>query len=218
MLRSLEEASEVSYEVYLLCSPEDTEQIKICEDTGHTTWVMEWQSGRADFAKKINWAYEHTEQPWFFQGADDIRFSRGWDTEALRVAERHKAGVVGTNDLHNPLVRNRQHATHILVRRKYIEDWGGTFDNTGIVFSERYDHQFVDNELIALAKLRRQWAFAEKAVVEHFHPVWNLADWDPTYKKAFREAEADRRLFGTRLRVMRSWRGSRQLPTRTRKI
>lgn len=209
MLRSLEEASEVPHQVYFLCSPEDLDQIDICKATGHTTWVMEWPSGRADFARKINWAFERTEQPWIFQGADDIRFSHGWDTAALQLAEVKHVGVVGTNDLHNPAVKMRQHATHMFIRRAYIHEWGGTFDDTGVVFSERYDHQFVDNEAIALAKLRKQWAFAERSIVEHLHPVWNLGTWDATYDKAFREADADRRLFASRVRIMRAYRGSR---------
>lgn len=209
MLRSLEYATETPYAVFLICSPGDDEMIEGCRATGHTTWVMEWEADRADFAKKINWAYTHTDQPWIFQGADDIRFSPGWDTEALRVASLHQAGVIGTNDLHNPSVKARLHSTHSFIRRSYIEEYGGTFDNTGIVFSERYDHQYVDNELIALAKLRNQWAFADNSIVEHIHPVWGMTEWDPTYNKAFREAEGDRRLFASRLRIMRAYRGSR---------
>jgi hypothetical protein len=203
MLRSLEYATSEPFKVFFLCSPGDSEQIADCEATGHTTWVMDWEAGRADFAKKINYAFAHTDSEWLFQAADDIRFSPGWDTEALTVARKQKAQVIGTNDLHNPAVKAKSHATHILFTRAYIEHYGGTFDNSGAVFSEVYDHCYVDNEFIELAKRRRQWAFAERSVVEHLHPVWGLTEWDPTYKKAFREFDADRQLFSERFRSIR---------------
>ena len=202
MLRSLEYATSNDFFVYFICSPGDDEQIESCKNTNHTTWVVEWESGRADFARKINWAFSKTTSDWIFQGADDIRFSPNWDTEALEVAKRNRALVIGTNDLHNPLVKSKAHATHILFARSYITDYGGTFDGTGAVFSETYDHQFVDNEFIALARARKQWAFAEKSVVEHLHPVWNLAAWDPVYEKAFRETTQDQRLHARRMHQM----------------
>lgn len=203
MLRSLEYATSTDFSVFFICSPDDDDMYQTCLRTGHPTWMVDWDPGRADFAKKINWAFERTDSEWVFQGADDIRFSPGWDTEALAVAEETPALVVGTNDLHNPSVKAKIHATHILFARSYIDTYGGTFDGTGAVFSETYDHQFVDNEFIALAQARKQWAFAEKSVVEHLHPVWGLAEWDPVYEKAFRETTQDQRLHARRLQQMR---------------
>jgi len=202
MLRSLEQNTLNAFQVYLVCSPGDS-QTRGCQNSGYTTWVVPWEPGRADFARKINWAFARTKGEWVFQGADDIRFSPGWDTEALRVAERYGASVIGTNDLHNPSVKRRIHSTHTLFRRSYIEERGGTFDGEGAVFSEVYDHQFVDNELIELAKSRGLWAFAERSIVEHLHPVWGLAEWDPTYEKAFRETAGDTALFASRLRLLK---------------
>jgi len=202
MLRTLEDATTTPFQVYLICSPQDS-QTRGCQNSGYTTWVVPWEPGRADFARKINWAFARTKGEWVFQGADDIRFSLGWDVEALRVAERYGASVIGTNDLHNPSVKRRIHSTHTLFRRSYIEEQGGTFDGTGPVFSEAYDHQFVDNELIELAKSRGLWAFADQSVVEHLHPVWGLAEWDPTYEKAFRETAGDTALFASRSRLLK---------------
>jgi len=199
MLRSLE-VTEVPYSVFFLCSPGDETMIDVCRATGHTTWVMEWQAGRADFAKKINWGYAHTEQPWIFTGADDLRFHPGWDSEALAAGAR----VVGTNDLHSPAVQTGKYATHFLFARTYIEERGGTFDGSGAVFSEAYDHQFIDNEFTETAKARGEWVHAHGAVVEHLHPVWGKAEWDDTYRKAFRETDADHKIFNSR------WKGIRR--------
>ena len=203
MLKTLEGATTTPFQVYFICSPGD-DQIESCQATGYVTWVVEWESGRADFAKKINWAFPQTDSEWIFQGADDIRFSDGWDTEALKVGWH--ASVVGTNDLHNPSVKARVHSTHTLFRRDYIEKYGGTFDGSGTVFSEAYDHQWVDNEFIELAKLRGQWAFAQRSVVEHLHPVWGLAEWDSTYNKAFRESKEDQAMFARRTKQMKAGR------------
>lgn len=203
MLRTLEASTSEPFQVFLICSPGDS-QVRACQNSGYTTWIVPWEPGRADFARKINWAFARTSGEWIFQGADDIRFSAAWDVEALRVAERYGASVVGTNDLHNPSVKARIHSTHTLFRRSYIEEYGGTFDGSGVVFSEAYDHQFVDNEFIELAKMRGQWAFAQRSLVEHLHPVWGLAEWDPTYEKAFRETSEDTALFASRMRLLRA--------------
>ena len=201
MLKTLEASTSTPHKVYFICSPGD-DQIDVCQASGHVTWVVEWEPGRADFAKKINWAFAKTDSEWVFQAADDIRFSPGWDIEALKVGER--ASVVGTNDLHNPSVKARIHSTHTLFRRSYIEEYGGTFDGSGVVFSEAYDHQWVDNEFLELAKRRGKWAFAERSVVEHLHPVWGLAKWDATYNKAFRETSEDQALIASRMRLMQA--------------
>ena len=117
------------YQIIFICSPGDDEQIEACRKSGYNTWVVEWEPARADYARKINWAFAQTDSEWIFQGADDIRFSKDWDTKALRYGERFS--VIGTNDLHNPSVKRGIHSTHILFRRSYIEKYGGTFEDPG---------------------------------------------------------------------------------------
>jgi len=192
------------YRVFFICSPGDEEEIDACRATDAETWVVEWPSGRGDFAKKINWGFGRTQSEWVFQGADDIRFTDGWDVEALHCAKGR--AVVGTNDLHNPSVRRGTHSTHVLFRRDYIERFGGTFDGSGTVFSENYDHQWVDNEFIETAKLRGQWVFCKRSLVEHFHPVWGNNEWDDTYRKAFRESGEDQALYARRMAQLKAGR------------
>lgn len=200
VIESIVENTKGTYRIIFICSPGDEAQIEACRKTGHDNWIVDWEPGRADFAKKINWAFERSTSEWVFQGADDIRFSPFWDTHALGRPKHFS--VIGTNDLHNPSVKRGTHSTHLLFRRSYIEKYGGTFDGSGTVFSEEYDHQFVDNEFIETAKRRGQWAFAKRSVVEHFHPVWQNNEWDDTYRKAFRETSEDQALFARRIRRM----------------
>ena len=93
MLRSLEYAASEPFEVYFICS-ENEEDEQNCLVTGRPTWVVDWEPGPGDFAKKINHGFEYTDSEWVFQGADDIRFSPGWDIAALKVAEEVKSKEV----------------------------------------------------------------------------------------------------------------------------
>lgn len=190
------------HEVYFICSPGDSEQIAACKTTGAKVLTVPWRPGPADFAKKINWAFDHTDEEWLFQAADDVRFTPKWDVHALVVAQRKNAGVIGTNDLGNPSVKRGRHSTHTLFRREYIERWGGTVDGSGRVFSEVYDHQWCDNEFIMTATYRRQFAFSRNSIVEHLHPHWGKNEMDPTYEKATRSSESDMLLYKERFKLI----------------
>jgi hypothetical protein len=201
---SLAAATTTPYRLIWLCSPGDEEQIAACQEAGGEVLVMAWQPDRADFAKKINYGFTHSSEPWLFQAADDVRFTAGWDVYALAVAERLERGVIGTNDLGNPLVRRGMHSTHTLFSRSYIERYGGTVDRSGLVFSETYWHEYCDNEFVETAKARGQFAFSKRSVVEHFHPHWGKAEMDATYEKATRESRKDRELYMQRMRQVRT--------------
>ncbi len=193
------QVTEAPYRVIFLCSPHDPLQIRACERSGAETLIVNWPAGKADYAKKINYGFEHSDSEWVFQGADDLKFHPGWDVEALADAERHGRDVIGINDLHNPRVLRGLGSTHTLFSRSYIEEQGGTTDNTGTVLCELYDHQYVDNEFVETARKRKVWVFCRTAIVEHMHPAWGLAKSDKTYKKALRNSLADYHLFQRRV-------------------
>jgi hypothetical protein len=191
------------YRLIFICSAGDLTEIEACKAVGDVL-VTDWGPGKADFAKKINWAFDQTDSEWIFQGADDIRFSAGWEQQALALAASKRRRVIGTNDLHNPLVKRGKHSTHTLFARSYIEEHGGTLDGTGRVFCELYDHQYVDSEFIEVAKRRSEWVFSRNSIVEHFHPHWGNAPDDHTYRKATRSSGPDRRLYMQRMGIERS--------------
>jgi len=191
------------HRVLFIATGGDTEEIKALESAGAEFVVHPEPAGKANFAKKINWAFSMTDSPWLFQAADDVRFSPGWDTQALSLAKLRGKSVIGTNDLHNAQVRRGIHATHVLFSREYIETQGGTQDGSGKVFCELYDHQYVDMEFCMTAKRRGEWAYCKTSVVEHLHPHWHLAEMDPTYTKAMRNTGQDYRLFCRRMGINR---------------
>jgi hypothetical protein len=203
VIASIDASTTVEYRVLFVCSQSDRAGLDACRsvDTRQFIYIriVEWEPGKGDFARKTNTGFAEVDEPFVFLGATDLRFLPGWDHAALRVAEESGAGVIGTDDMGNALVRRGRHATHPLVRRAYIEEFGGTFDDEpGIVYAECYDHQCVDNELVCVAQERSQWAFARDSKVEHLHPLWRKSPMDATYEKALARGQQDIRLFGKR--------------------
>ena len=203
----------VAHTIVFVCSPADDDEIKACVATGANVSVVNWTPGPGDGGSKWNHGYrisaELSNYPLVMLAADDLEFTPGWDVEALKVAERTGAGVIGTQDNANPMVKHGRHSTHSLVRRSYIDSRGGTFDETpGVVYCELYDHQAVDNELVQVARDRGEWAFANNSVVIHHHPIYDkTVKTDSTYAKALAEGSADIRLYKQRLK---EWSRSRR--------
>jgi GT2 family glycosyltransferase len=149
------------------------------------------------FAEKVNYAYRVTDEPWLFLVGDDVQFHPGWLDHAQHAA-RDGAHVIGTNDLHNPRVTSGEHATHLLIRRNYIDERGASWDGPKVVCHEGYRHNFVDDEIVKVAKQRGVWVFAEHSKVEHLHPLWGLAENDDTYRLGQSRVGADNALWKQR--------------------
>lgn len=155
----------------------------------------------ATFAHKVNLAYRQSRsrEPWLFIVGDDVRFYPGWLDHAQAVAREYPANVIGTNDLTNPRVMMGEHATHLLIRREYIEHTGASWDGPGVVCHEGYGHWYVDNEIVTAAKQRGQWRMALGAIVEHRHPLTRTdIEVDETYRIGQATADADRVTFEKR--------------------
>mgnify|MGYP003460380992 FL=1 len=199
LARNIAAFTEPPYTLLWICSPDDGAVIDACQQWGDTH-VVNWQPGPGDYARKINAGYRLTSSPWIFTGASDLKFHDRWVENALAQANGY--AVVGTNDMHNPVVKRGDHSTHTLIRRAYIDGPGASFDGPGIVYSEAYDHQYVDTELVWLAKRRDVWAHAADSLVEHLHPFWNgRRGMDATYEKGLARGRDDARLFEQRKSV-----------------
>jgi len=200
LAESLADTTTVPHRLVFVCSPDDREQIDACRAAGATTLIAGWQPGRGDYAQKIQLAYDLTDEPFVFTGADDLEFMSGWAREALDRMAGTGAGVCGTNDLGNPMVKAGKHSTHSLVRRSYIEGQGGTFDGIpGVLLCDLYDHQYVDTELVAVAIDRDEFVFARESRVRHKHPLWDRSvARDATYERSLAGGLRDRRLFERR--------------------
>lgn len=185
-----------------ICSPFDQQQERACRNTGCTTLAVTRQPGPGDFAAKIQHGFDQTDEPFVFQAADDVEFTQGWAQAALDAIDQDGGyGVCGTWDGANPSVMRGQHSTHSLIRRGYVDECGGSWDGPGTVFSTAYAHQFVDTELVELAKLRDCFTFAHDSKVLHHHPMFDrTVARDATYLRGAAAAAADRATFRRRQR------------------
>ncbi len=177
LLRSFEKSRPNHAFVTFIASPEDSDQLDALEGTNHL--VVPFPRARGDWARKINWGYRNTSEPWILCGADDIDFHPGWD-RALRRAIRYGKRVLGTNDLnpnHNP---ENIYSPHPLVARSYVEQHG-VVDKRGQVMCEQYHHNYPDRELAATAISRNEWQYVPDAILEHLHPGWTDTPPDHTY-------------------------------------
>lgn len=187
--------------VYAVGDPADEETMRAWERAGAEVICMENMddSVPGTFAQKVNLGYEQTAEPWLFLVGDDVRFHPGWLDHAQAVAgDRYH--VIGTQDLGNARVLAGEHATHLLVRRAYVDEAGASWDGPKVAAHEGFRHWYVDDEIVAAAKQRGVWAMAMGSVVEHLHPVWGKGAMDATYELGGKSADADRALFQRRLR------------------
>lgn len=191
-----------------IVSPGDTAEKNAVLDAGVRPLYVDWHPGRADYAKKMNYAWRHTDHDFVLLGADDLLFRPGWLQAALTCHKRTRACVVGTNDLGNARTAQGHHSTHTLVSRRYGEC--GTIDDQTVLLHEGYWHNFVDDEFVQTAMWRETWAHAADAVIEHLHPNWGKADDDATYQRAQERFGDDRRLYQSRAHLWGAGRRTRR--------
>lgn len=150
------------------------------------------------FGQRINYGYQHTKREWLLLVGDDVRFHPGWLTYVLEAASSSGCSVVGTIDLGNGAVSRGLHATHPVIRRKYVDEVGASWDGPGVVAHEGYRHCYVDNEIVLAAQQRATWVMAFSAVIEHLHPAWGKSEHDETYAIGGAAMGADSRIWDQR--------------------
>lgn len=123
----------------------------------------------------------HATGDYLVLGADDLVFHDGWYEVALgAMAKKNGYGLVAFNDL-SPL--SGRLATHYMVSRAYaVNEWGG------FLAAPYYKQQFIDNEATERAKRDNCFIYAQSAIVEHMHPLWEKADHDDTYNAAITDS------------------------------
>lgn len=186
--------------VLWLTTPGDADVAAAVKAVGGEQLPVQWQPV-GDYARKVNTGYRATTEDLVFLGAIDLVFQPGWFEAAAAMLDPG-IGVVGTNDLANPRVLDGQHATHSLVTRAYADQFG-TIDRPGEILHEGYVHEYVDDELVATAKHRRAWAFAQQSHVKHEHPNWGTAPMDDLYAQ---QGQRMRRSVGLYRQRCRLWR------------
>jgi hypothetical protein len=185
--------------VYAVHDASDDANAKAWKEAG--AQLVEW-TGRepGKYSEKVNLGYRVTSEPWIFICGHDNRFHPGWLDHAQATAG-DQFHVIGTNDLGNPRVLAGEFATQQLIRRSYIDEHGASWDGPGVVCHEGYGHQYVDEEIVTVAKQRGVWAMALGSRVEHLHPYWGKGEMDDWYRRDESHAKADERLWRGRLKA-----------------
>jgi glycosyltransferase involved in cell wall biosynthesis len=181
---------------WFVCDPGDDEEV--AEVLKHGGRVIEHPGS---FAKKVNHAYKtiQSDAPWVFLVGDDVGFRPGWLDHAQFVGKAFEGDVVGTNDLGNPRVTRGDHATHLLINRRYIDTHGASWDGgPGTVCHEGYGHWYVDDEIVHAARQRGEFQMALGSYVEHLHPLFQKGVDDAVYAKGLESAERDKAVFEAR--------------------
>jgi hypothetical protein len=202
LVRSLRASTGLA-EPYAICDADDLATAAAWGEAGATVLLRTPGEGAplvGTFAQKVNLGLGSTVEPWVFICGDDVRFHAGWLDQAQAVAG-DRYDVVGTNDLMNPRVVRGDHATHLLIRRRYVEEVGGGWDGPGVLAHEGYRHWFVDDEIVQAAKQRGRWAMALGSKVEHRHPIFGTAPDDATYQLGQERAKQDQARYKERLMV-----------------
>lgn len=198
LVESIRNSTTGNYEILFICSPGDEEEIceLECQKQSYITMDKSY-AGNGDYSRKINTGFSKIDAEWYFLGADDLRFQRGWLEAAMETHRTTNACVIGTNDMGNPLVLSGHHSTHSLVLGEYIQECG-TIDEPRKILHEGYSHNFCDTELVETAKWRGAWAFSKESVVAHQHPDWGRGKRDEIYDLGKRDFHKDSQLHETR--------------------
>lgn len=183
---------------YFVCDPDDLAEQEAVRAHGGQVLIHDGEHGT--FAVKANYGYRHTTEPWLLFVGDDVYFRPGWYDRALRAAGE-RFHVVATNDLSDI---NRTLAVHPLIRRKYIDTYGASWDGPGVVAHEGYRHCFVDNEWTKVAVDRGVFVAAPDAVVEHLHPLFRKGEDDDVYRQGQLSYDRDCRLWEKRSKTCRT--------------
>jgi GT2 family glycosyltransferase len=126
-----------------------------------------------------------TEEPLLLLANDDVFLHEGWH-EALISNLAPWVQVVGTNDL-SPHTADGINVTMPIVRRSYINELGGNYNELGNAYHEGYWHNFAETELWQLASHRRVARWVENCVIEHKHPDWGKGPMDSTYEQGAKQ-------------------------------
>jgi len=160
------------------------------------------------YAEKVNAGYAACDTPWVLLVGDDVEFKPGWLEAARKLSGEFD--VIGTNDTSNGVknvdVANGRHADHFFVRRAYIDQEGGCLDGPGVLAPTAYRHWYCDREMVGLARARGVFTPCPESVIEHHHPGYDgredLRAADPVYMAAVESADADQRIFRSRLPLL----------------
>lgn len=148
------------------------------------------------YASKINHAYKVTDTEFLFYASDDLQPKPQWIYHLFKDLDANPhVGLMALNDGHH-LVTRGMLATHGVVRRSYVEEYGSaSLPDAGPVMNEMYRHWWCDCEISYVARQRKAFGLSWNS--RFFHNRKRRSD--ETYQLGESFAAADRRIAEQRL-------------------
>lgn len=187
VIGNIRDTTPETHGIYCVVDENDPASQEVCDRLG----VAYWTDQAGYFVPRIQFLFEHTTEPWFFTGSDDIVHNPGWLTEAFAVADEQIKVVCG-DDLGNAK------GTNFLVERAYVMERGGNFDTPGYVYFPEYLHNYSDDEMVSTGIYRGVYRRAPKSVVQSMHPTYGNAPLDDTYFRMYNSNDRDRDIYDSR--------------------
>ena len=108
--------------------------------------------------------------------SDDIKWVvAGFDTEIKEAFKRHFPKLDGT--VHFPEKHGGENT--IIVSMLGVN----LYKQLGHLYHPSYESVYCDNEFTEKTKMMKKYAFINKTLFLHLHPIWNAAAWDSLYRK-----------------------------------
>jgi len=151
--------------------------------------------GVATYETKVNHAYQMTDTPYLMYASDDVEPQDGWLNHALNIMRtKPNVGLLATNDGHHPLVKKGKLATHGIIRRSYVQEYGtASLPDAGPIFYEGYRHWCCDAEASYVARMRGAFHYDSNIRVLHRQVRDRYAE-EKTYAIGRAHANSDRAL------------------------
>jgi glycosyltransferase involved in cell wall biosynthesis len=180
--------------LYFVVDSEDLDSVGKINSLGETYFVAE-----GEYVAAINFGFDHTSEPFFLMGSDDIVFNDGWDKRFLQLAkenpDKHVFGGVDEWDISQTM----KHISHPFVRRSYVKP---PFLFPG------YIHYMCDIEFVQRAFRDDVVMIVPEFLIEHPHTIADGTDptkWDETYQRSFTKIDLDKDLYDRRKGEFEMW-------------
>lgn len=195
IVKMIKANTQTPHTIYMITEPEDQATI---DQIRETTAKLVLNKAPHTYVAAINLGYKLSTEEHIFCGSDDIEFTEGWDIKMLKVFQANpEIGFVGAWDSWK-ITQTGKHASHFMVSRSYIQEFGGVEDEKNTIYSSQYQHFNCDIETEQVAMKRGKFQMSD-AVIEHHHFIVNKrVEYDQTYSKEQSKINRDTRTYNQR--------------------
>lgn len=108
--------------------------------------------------------------------SDDMKFLKfGFDNDIRDAFSKFFPSLDGV--VHFP-------DSHALARTMTMTMMGvNLYKQLGYLYHPDFFSVYADNHITEMAKAMNKYVFVNKKILDHFHPGWNMAEWDDQYRR-----------------------------------